>query len=129
MSVLIREYSIIRQETRLSTRSLAKAKRRLLKNVRNVHFLAKYGASALRCPPICKRLHFKLIYLLRKIFNALFIFLAYCVYFLYGIADLHGTGGHLVHAVGNDAPSILSVIQKVTITAFLKKSYSEARKK
>ena len=56
------------------------------------------------------KLHLKLSDLLREVFNALFIFLAYCVYFLYGIADLHGTGGHLVHAVGDDAGKFIELL-------------------
>ena len=55
-----------------------------------------------RYPPICKRLHLKLSDLCRKVLNTLLILLTYGIYFLYGIADLHGTGCHLIHAVGDN---------------------------
>ena len=54
--------------------------------------------------------YLKLSDLFGEVFNALFILLAYCIYFLYGIADLHGAGGHFVHTFGDNAGKLVELL-------------------
>ncbi len=56
-----------------------------------------------RYPPICKRLHLKLSDLFGQTLNTPLILLRDLVDFLYRVIDLHRTGGHFVHAFGDNA--------------------------
>ena len=56
-----------------------------------------------RCPHICKRLDFEFRDLRCQILNTLLILLRYFADILYRIVNLHYSGSHLIHTIGDNA--------------------------